>query len=89
MTSLAEGDQIFDGFEAVAAAGRPAAFAYGTELRWDTAFQQLAAVVAAGAVGEVQSVVAAGVGDCVNHGSHVSVRTSLVTQGLTEAPWAE
>ena len=70
VTSLAEADAIFAAFEAAEAAGKPVAFAFGTELRWDTAYQTLARVLASGVIGTVTSVTASGVGDCINHGCH-------------------
>eukprot|EP01052_Picozoa_sp_SAG31_P016411 SAG31_NODE_1087_length_9993_cov_13.126440_1_plen_435_part_00 len=70
VTRLTEMDEIVEAFAAADAAGQPVAFAYGTELRWDDSYQTLRQVIESGTIGEVTSIAATGVGDCINHGSH-------------------
>ena len=70
VTRLSEMDEILEAFDAASSAGQPVAFAYGTELRWDEAYQTLRQIIESGAIGDVTSITANGVGDCINHGSH-------------------
>jgi predicted dehydrogenase len=87
VTSLSEMDKILEEFASADAAGKPVAFAYGTELRWDDAYQTLCEAIKSGAIGEVTSITANGVGDCINHGSHWC-DTMLMLLGDPKALWA-
>ena len=87
VTSLREMDEMLEAFASADAAGQPVAFAYGTELRWDEAYQTLRQIVESGAIGEVTSVAACGVGDCINHGSHW-YDAMLMLLGDPKAVWA-
>ncbi len=87
VTRLSEMDEIVEAFASAASAGEPIAFAYGTELRWDDAYQTLREVVKSGTIGEVTSITAHGVGDCINHGCHW-YDAMLMLLGDPRALWA-
>lgn len=87
VTSLSELDEIVEAFASADAAGQPVAFAYGTELRWDQSYQTLREVIEIGTIGDVTSISASGVGDCINHGCHW-YDAMLMLLGDPKALWA-
>ena len=64
-TSLAEADRLLD---ACRSAGVP--FAFGLDRHWWASYHHLATLIAAGIVGQVQSVMVYGIPNLINHGCH-------------------
>jgi predicted dehydrogenase len=82
-TSLAESDRICAACEL-----HGVKLAYGTELRWDRGYMELARLLnEEEIVGTITSITCLGVGDLINHGCHF-YDTALMLLGDPEPQWA-
>lgn len=81
-TSLAEADRLLD---ACRSAGVPLAF--GLDRHWWASYRHVAMLIANGIVGHVQSLIAYGVPNLINHGCHW-YDTALLLLGSPEPLWA-